>query len=449
MTGEHAEGRSSTRRDFLKTTAVAGSALAANVGFLSNLHAAGSDTIKVGLIGCGGRGSGAADNVLHSAPNVHIVAIGDAFKFRTDDLRRRLMRLANSDRIKKLGNKVDLPEERCFAGLDAYDKVINSDANYIILATPPGFRPPFLQAAVAAGKNIFTEKPVGVDGPGIRKVLAAYEESKKKNLCIAAGTQRRHQRGYLETMKRIHDGAIGNIVALRGYWDGQGIWFRPRQELSKHGIQPTDLAYQLHNWYHFCWTCGDHIVEQHVHNLDVCNWAIGKHPVKAVGMGSRIARHHGDPKEYGNIFDNFAIDFEYDNGVHMLSMCRQIPGCDNNVSEAVVGSTGNCLTQDRHHYLIKGANSWSFPVREDNEPYVQEHTDLIECIRSGKPINELKNVAESTMTAILGRDAAYTGRPLTWDQVLHAQQESMPEKLAWEMSLPVAPVPRPGKTRLT
>jgi myo-inositol 2-dehydrogenase / D-chiro-inositol 1-dehydrogenase len=439
MIGEHAKGSQSTRREFLKTTAVASTALAANMSLLSNVHAAGSDTIKVGLIGCGGRGSGAVDNVLLSAPNVEIVAIGDVFKCRTDDLRQQLQRSAKSETIKGLGNKAEVPEERCFVGLDAYEKVINSDANYIILATPPGFRPLHLQAAVAAGKHIFTEKPVGVDGPGIRKVLAAYEDAQKKNLCIAAGTQRRHEVGYLEVMKRIHDGEIGDITAMRCYWNGQGIWFHKRGELARHGIPDSDLGYELYNWYHFVWTCGDHIVEQHVHNLDVCNWAIGKHPVRAVGMGSRIARPVGDPREVGNIFDNFAIDFEYDTGVHMLSMCRQIPGCDSDVSEALVGTKG---TSRPDRYSINGKRL----VAKGKDPYVQEHTDLIECIRSGKPINELKNVAESTLTAILGRMSAYTGKAVKWDQALHSKDETMPGSLSWDMSIQVPPVARPGRT---
>jgi myo-inositol 2-dehydrogenase/D-chiro-inositol 1-dehydrogenase len=446
MTGEHAEGSRSTRREFLKTTAMAGTALAANVSLLSNVHAAGSDTIKVGVIGCGGRGSGAAVNVLHSAPNVQIVAIGDAFKFRTHDLRKDLLNSAEKDEtIKKLGNKVDLPEERCFAGIDAYEKVINSDVNYIILAAPPGFRPTHLQAAVAAGKNIFTEKPAGVDGPGIRKALAAYEDARKKNLYIVAGTQRRHEAGYLETLKQVHGGEIGDITAMRCYWNGQGIWFRNRSELAQNGIPDSDLAYQLHNWYHFVWTCGDHIVEQHVHNLDVCNWAIGKHPVKAVGMGSRIARPAGAPREVGNIFDNFAIDFEYDNGVHMLSMCRQIRGCESNVSEALVGTKGTCRPDQ---YSVNGKRLATKGRGKTADPYVQEHTDLIECIREGKPINELKSVAESTLTAILGRWAAYTGKVVTWDQVLNSKEDTMPERLSWEMSLQVPPVAIPGTTRL-
>jgi predicted dehydrogenase len=436
--------QNTSRREFLKTAAVTGGALAANLSLLSNVHAAGNDVIKVGLIGCGGRGSGAADNVLHSAPNVQIVAIGDVFKFRVDGLRHRLIKLAEKDEIKELGNKVDLPEERCFAGLDCHQKVINSGANYIMLASPPGFRPMHLQAAIAAGKHIFTEKPVGVDGPGIRQVLAAEEESQKKNLGIAAGTQRRHQLGYLETMKRVLDGEIGDIAAMRCYWNGSGIWFRPRSELASHSIPESELAYQLHNWYHFIWTCGDHICEQHVHNLDVCNWAMnGKHPVKAVGMGSRIARQVGDPRDVGNIFDNFAIDFEYENGVHMLSMCRQIPSCDNNVSEALVGTKGSCRPD---HYMINGKR---VPLTgKQTDPYVQEHTDLIASIRAGKPINELKNVAESSLTAILGRMAAYTGKPVRWNDALNSKDDTMPKSLSWDMSLPVPPAAIPGKTPL-
>jgi predicted dehydrogenase len=432
----------STRRDFLKTTAAA--AAATTLSLAPAVHAAGSDVIKVGVIGCGGRGSGAADNVLHSAPNVQIVAIGDVFKYRVDGLRKRLAKVAQEDaKLKQLGNKIDLPEERCFVGLDAYEKVLNAGVNYVILATPPGFRPLHIQAAVAAGKHIFAEKPVGVDGPGIRKVLAAYEEANKKGLCVVAGTQRRHQAGYLDTMKRVHGGEIGNITAMRCYWNGQGIWFREREELARHGIQPSDLAFQLNNWYHFVWTCGDHICEQHVHNLDVCNWAMGdQHPVKCVGVGSRSARRPGDPKDVGHIFDQFLIDFEYANGVHMLSMCRQIAHTDSNVSEAFAGTKGTCQA-DRH--IINGQR---ISTSRGTDPYVQEHSDLIASIRSEKRVNELKNVAESTLTAIMGRMAAYTGKTVTWDKALGSQLDTMPKHLAWDMSLPVPPVAVPGKTPL-
>jgi predicted dehydrogenase len=445
MNDEHpTDGASASRRDFLKTAAVAGTALAANFAMLSNVHAAGSDTIKVGLIGCGGRGSGAAENVLHSAPNVEIVAIGDVFKFRTDDLRRRLLDIAkNNETVKKLVNRVNLPEERCFVGLDAYKDVINSGANYIILATPPGFRPLHLQAAVEAGKNIFTEKPVGTDGPGIVKVLDACQKAKKKNLAIVAGTQRHHQLGYIETMKRIHEGAIGDITALRCYWNQGNIWFHKRSELRKYNVEDSDLAYQLYNWYHFNWICGDHIVEQHVHNLDVCNWAMRTHPVRAVGMGGRTSLPQGNPKENGNIFDHFAIDYEYPKDVHMMSMCRQIDGCENNVSEALVGTKGTCRPDQ---YVINGKHVVTRAQdKKAGDPYVREHTDLIASIRAGKPLNELKNVAESTLTAIMGRMSAYTGKAITWDDALSKGEDLFPKKLDWNSSIPVVAVAMPGR----
>jgi predicted dehydrogenase len=436
-----------TRRSFLKTTAaVAGTALAAEA-LAPQLYAAGSDTIKVGLIGCGGRGSGAATNVLHSAKGVQVVAIGDVFKRRVRECRDHLLRVSRSQEVAGLDNSVDLPEARCHAGLDAYEKVINTPGvNYIILATPPGFRPLHIQAAVAAGKNIFTEKPVSVDGPGSRKVLAAYEDAQKKGLGIAAGTQRRHQEGYLETMKRVHDGEIGELVLLRAYWNGGGIWFRKREDVAGFAEKVTDLAYQLHNWYHFLWVCGDHICEQHVHNLDVCNWAMKTHPIRALGMGSRIGHHpgrpEGEPAVAGNIFDNFAIEYEYPGGARMLSMCRQIPNCENSVSEALHGTKGFCQVNS---YTINGKRVHG---RDRVDPYVQEHTDLIASIRAGKPINELKNVAESSLTAVLGRMSAYTGKAVSWAQALNSKQDTFPEKLDWDMALSVDPVPIPGKTRL-
>lgn len=421
-----------SRRQFLITS---GAALAAQSAMLGSAHAAGSDQIKVGLVGCGGRGSGAADNVLHSAPNVTIVALGDAFKDRAEGCRNRLMELAKDPKVKELGNKVDVPPERVFVGLDAIDKVLASDANYIILATPPGFRSVHLAAAVAAGKNIFTEKPVGVDAPGIRMVLEAYDKAKSKGLGIAAGTQRRHQLGYLETMKRIHDGAIGDLVGGRCYWNQGILWKVERQP------DMSDLAWQMRNWYNFTWLCGDHIVEQHVHNIDVINWAFKDHPVRAVGMGGRTRTDPG----YGHIFDHFAVDYEYPNGVHVMSMCRQISNCENSVSEALVGTKGTCRPDQ---YAINGKPFLNRQVLSKAiDPYVQEHTDLIESIRAGKPINELKNVAESTLTAILGRMSTYTGKALTWDQVLHSKQNLMPEKLAWDMSLEVPAVAVPGKTQ--
>ncbi len=428
-----------TRRDFLKTTAAAAGALATHA-LASNAFAGGSDTIKVGLIGCGGRGSGAAENVLHAAKGVKIVALGDAFADRADKCRDRLLDLAKNDsKTKELGNGVDLPRERVFVGLDAYEKVIASDANYIILATPPGFRPIHVEAVVRSGKTLFTEKPVAVDGPGVRRVMVAYEESKAKNMGIAAGTQRRHQLGYLETMKRIHDGAIGDIVAARAYWNQSILWKVARTP------EMSDLVWQLRNWYNFLWLCGDHIVEQHIHNLDVCNWALKAHPVRARGMGGR-QRNVPNPEEYGHIWDHFAVEYEYPGGAFVLSQCRQINNCWNSVSEHLHGTKGLCEC-DAKKYTISdrnGSNAKPVISREESkkatDPYVQEHTDLIASVRSGKPINELK--------AILGRMAAYSGREVTWDQALNSREKLMPDELDWDMTLPVPPVAVMGKTRV-
>jgi len=443
------------RRDFLKAgTAVAGAALATTL-LPSGVHAAGSDEIRVGIIGCGGRGRGAGDNVLHAAKGVTIVALADAFEFRTKNAQRYLEKLASDNkRVKELGNKVDV-KGRTFVGLDAYKKVIDSDINYLILATPPGFRPIHLEAAINANKkiNIFTEKPVGVDGPGIRKVLDAYAASQKKKLAIVAGTQRRHQLGYLETMKRVADKAIGDIVAMRCYWNQGRIWFRDKKQLTDKEITPTDLAFQLHNWYHFVWTCGDHIVEQHVHNIDVCNWAMGTHPDKALASGGRAALPRGNPNEVGHIFDHFTTDFEYANGVHMMSMCRQIDGSDNNFprvnghAEFLVGTKGKCQVDA---YSINGKRVMTRELdRKSTDPYVQEHTDLIASIRKGEPLNELKTVAETTLTAIMGRMAAYTGKMVTWKMALESTQSYMPQKLDWDIKLSVPPVAVPGVTKFS
>ena len=428
--------KNSSRRDFLKTTAtVAGTTLAANLGLLRNAYAGGSDTIKVGLIGCGGRGTGAAENCLTSAANVHLVAMGDVFKDKLESSRARLRDAAQTkEEIKRLGNRVNVPDERCFLGLDAFQKVLDSGINYVILATPPGFRPVHLAAAVAAGKNIFTEKPVAVDGTGIRKVFATHDESKSKNLGIAAGTQRRHQAGYIKTIQGVHDGLIGDIITARCYWNQGSLWAKPRQ------AGWSDLEWQLRNWLYFTWLSGDHIVEQHVHNLDVVNWALGAHPIRAVGMGGRQVRVG---PEYGHIFDHFATDYEYANGCRLMSMARQINGCEESVSEALHGTKGFCQVNT---YTINGKHV--APRRNETDPYVQEHTDLIASIRSDTPINELKNVAESTLTAIMGRMSAYTGKAVTWDKALNSQENLMPEALSWEMTLPVPPVAIPGRTPL-
>jgi predicted dehydrogenase len=424
-----------TRRQFL-ATAAAGTALAAGLGWAPAVHAAGSDAIRVGVVGCGVRGTQAAENVLSAAPGVTVVAVGDVFEDRLKDAQDRLREFAGKDEtVKRLGNAVDLPAGRCHLGLEAYKQVLADDVNYVILATPPGFRPLHVEAAVAAGKNIFTEKPVGVDGPGIRKVLAAYAASLKKGLGICAGTQRRHQRSYIETLKRIEDGAIGEVLGGRCYWNQNFVWRERKPGMS-------DAQYQVHNWYGFTWLSGDHIVEQHVHNLDVMNWAIGTAPKKALGMGFRVPHNEAE----GNVYNFFAVDFEYVKDIHVLSMCRQLSSCTNDVSEHLIGSKGLCHVSN---HVINGKPLYSLDeLTTHPDPYVQEHTDLIASLRAGKPINELRNLAESTLTAIMGRMSAYTGKEVAWERALSSEEDLYPRDLKWEGTLPRAEVAIPGKKPL-
>jgi len=417
-----------SRRNFLKTATVAavGSAVASGLDFVPGAYAAGSDEIRVGLIGCGGRGTGAARNVLASAKGVRIVAMGDAFKDRLEESRQSL--------TAKAGTAFQISDDRCFVGLDAFEKVLATDANYIILATPPGFRPQHLKAAIAAGKNVFTEKPVATDASGIRLVMQLADEAASKNLAVVAGTQRRHQAGYLETLARVHDGAIGDIVSARCYWNQGGLWHKDKKP------EWSELEYQIRNWLYYTWLSGDHIVEQHVHNIDVINWALRGHPVRATGMGGRQVR---TGPEFGHIYDHFAIDYEYPNGVHVLSMCRQIDGCANSVSEALVGTKGSCQVDK---YEIKGASAWKRPKNDDDiDPYVQEHTDLIASIRAGKPLNELKQVSESVLTAIMGRMSAYSGKAISWEEALSSTELLVPEKVTWG-PMPTPAVAMPGQS---
>jgi myo-inositol 2-dehydrogenase/D-chiro-inositol 1-dehydrogenase len=416
-----------SRRDFLKVS----SAVAAGLAIAPNAHAAGVDSIKVGLVGCGGRGSGAVENLCEAVGDdkgVKIFALADVFP---DNLANAKSSLASNA---KIAPHWDVADDRCFTGFDAYQKLIDSGVDLVILATPPGFRPMMIEAVIKAGKNLFTEKPVGVDGTGIRKVLAAAEEAKKKGLAVVAGTQRRHQAGYIACMDRIHNGAIGDLTGGQVYWNQGPLWVKPRQP------NWSDMEWQLRNWLYFTWLSGDHIVEQHVHNLDVANWAFNAHPVRVVGMGGRQSRTDA---AYGHIYDHFATDMEYPNGVHVMSMARQIEGCENNVSETIVGSKGSFLSGG---YRFTGAEKFRFRDKEVN-PYVQEHIDLIASIRAGKPLNELVQVAESTLTAIMCRMSSYTGKAVTWDQALNSKLDTMPKDLVFG-PLPVPPVAMPGVTEL-
>jgi myo-inositol 2-dehydrogenase / D-chiro-inositol 1-dehydrogenase len=423
-----------TRRSFMEMSTAAAAAMM----FPSGVRAQGSDTIRVGVVGTGGRGTGAIANVLMAADGVQITAIGDLNPDRIEQSRITLDKQAGEDAAfaakYKTGFKVT--GERVYTGFDAYQKVLASDVDMVILSTPPGFRPMHLAAAVAAGKHVFTEKPVATDSAGIRSVLATYDQAVKKKLGIAAGTQRRHQAEYLATIERLHNGAIGDVVSGQVFWNQGGLWNHDRQ------ASWSDTEWQIRNWLYFAWLSGDHIVEQHVHNIDVANWVLKGHPVRAVAVGGRQQRVA--PK-YGHIFDHFAVDFEYANGARVLSMCRQIEGTATRIGENFIGTKGTSDAASR----ITGATPWQYPkpARSIN-PYVQEHTDLIASIRAGNPINELKTVAESTLTAIMGREAAYTGQELTWDAVLKADLDIMPPSGQSYGPLEVPPVPVPGVTKL-
>lgn len=437
------------RRQFLKRSslALAGATAAAQLPFVITAHAAPDDPIRIGVIGCGGRGTGAVLNVLgaqtrviypatgyhtedvaQTGPierkDVQVIALADVFEDRLERCRDNLAKL-----------NINIPNERCFTGFDGYKKLLAiPEINYVILATPPHFRPQQLMDSIRAGKHVFMEKPVAVDGPGVRMVIEAGELAKQKGLGIAAGTQRRHQRSYRETIKRLQDGAIGDILYARAYWCGGEIWVIDRKP------NMTDMEWQLRNWNYFTWLSGDHIVEQHVHNLDIINWVLNAHPIRAVvGCGGRQVRTDA---KYGNIYDHFTVEFEYPNGVRMFSFSRQINGCDGKVEEAVVGTKGvsNC-----HNYIRGEGNSlWRYRDADPNA-YEAEHQNLIASIRAGQPINEARNVAESTLTAIMGRECVYSGKVVEWNAIFNSKVRLGPDKYEFG-PLPITPVPMPGRT---
>lgn len=438
-----------SRRSFLQHTSLIAAGVAA-APYVITSHAAPDDPIRIGVIGCGGRGTGAVADALGASTdvkypsagyhteniaadakltnkNVHVVALADVFPDRLNSCREQLSKL-----------NMQIAQDHCFTGFDAAEKLLAlPDVNYVMLTTPPHFRPAHLLAAIKAGKHVFVEKPVAVDGAGVRLVLEAAELAAQKGLGIVAGTQRRHMHSYNETIKRIQDGAVGDILAARAYWNGGVIWV----------VEPqpgwSDMEWQLRNWNYFTWLSGDHIVEQHVHNLDVINWAMGTHPVKALAMGGRQARPN---RNYGHIYDHFAVEYEYPSGARMFSQCRQMNSCEGKVEEAVVGTKGTSNCKD----WIRGHDkqlSYRFRDKEVN-PYQQEHLDLMNSIRAGTPINEGKSVAESTLTGIMGRESAYLGRSVEWDEILNAKTRLGPSK--YEMGpLPFPDVAMPGQYKLT
>jgi predicted dehydrogenase len=399
------QGAAVSRRQFLRQSSLVAAASAAVVSFPALVHAQDKKTFNAVIIGVGGRGGGAGRNFLDACKEAgvdgKIVAVADIFP----------------EQALRAKEAFGVPEDKCFSGFDGYRKALEvPGVNYAILAAPPGFRPPHFKACIEAGKHVFMEKPVAVDGPGARIMYEAGELAKQKGLKVAAGTQRRHQAGYIETIKRIQGGEIGDVVTLRAYWvNGGPIWHR-----GERGS--TELERQVRNWYHYIWLCGDHICEQHVHNIDVCNWIMGTHPVRCWGMGAR--QQLGDKS--GEIWDNFAVEFEYENGVRMFSYCGQIKRDWSSVSEAVHGSKG--MANPSGMIRPNGGTMWRFRDKA-TDPYMQEHVDLIKAIVNDTELNETKNVTDSTLTAIMGREAAYSGAGVSWDEILNSKFAYGPELL--------------------
>lgn len=453
-----------SRRSFLKSTALAGAAGMVGTGGTATLltscgggassnenanaankplkepgtyyvpelpdMAADGKELKAGIIGCGGRGSGAAMNFLAAANGVSIVALGDTFQDRVDGLAQKL----------KDEKNIDIPADKRFVGLDAYKQVIDSDVDVVIVATPPNFRPIHFQYAVEKSKHCFLEKPICVDAVGYRTIMATAKQAQAKNLCVITGTQRHHQRSYIASYQQIMNGAIGEITGGTVYWNQSMLWYRERQ------AGWSDCEWMIRDWVNWKWLSGDHIVEQHVHNIDVFTWFSGLKPVKAVGFGSRQRRITGDQ------YDNFSIDFTMENGIHLHSMCRQIDGCANNVSEFIQGTKGSWNSADMEIKDLAGNVIWKYDVEAEkasfkqNDPYTLEHVNWINTIRAGKSIDQASETAVSNMAAIMGRESAYTGEETTWEAMTAASLDYTPADLnLGKMDMKPFVVPVPGK----
>ncbi|MFO0927463.1 MAG: Gfo/Idh/MocA family oxidoreductase [Gemmataceae bacterium] len=423
-----------SRRDFLGASAAGlASASLALPGLMPAVHAAGSDNLRIGLIGCGGRGTGAASQALRADPNVRLVAMGDMF---ADRLQGSLNTLRNDEEIAK---RVDVKPDNCHHGFDAYKRVIDSGVDVVLLTTPPGFRPMHLKAAVEANKHIFCEKPMAVDGPGVRSVLETAREAKKRNLALVAGFCYRYEKGKRETMKRIHEGLIGDIVTLQCVYNTGALWHRPREQGW------DDMTWQVRNWLYFTWLSGDHIVEQACHSIDKMAWAMKDvPPAKAFGTGGRQSR---TGPEFGHIFDHHAVVYEWASGVKMFHHCRQQAGCANNVTDFVYGTLG---TAEVMAHRIKGKNAWIHRKKKNDraeDMYQNEHDELFASIRNGKPINDGERMAQSTLMAIMGRMATYTGQEITWEMALNSKENLSPPKYDFG-PLPVPRSPAPASPSL-
>ncbi|MGB9687784.1 Gfo/Idh/MocA family oxidoreductase [Thermogutta sp.] len=414
-----------TRRNFLKN-----GSLATGLVLLSQnipaVHAAGSDVIKIALSGCGGRGTGAAADALSNKAGVQVrlIALHDAFPERVEACFQALKG--------RFGDQVDVPPERRFTDLDGYQKLMETDADIVLLCSPPGFRPIHYEAAVKAGKHVFMEKPLAVDAPGVRRIMATNEEAKKKGLRVAVGHHLRHEIKHKEMIRRIWDGEIGRIKYMRAYFNSSGVWVRPRKPGQ------TEMQYQVNNWYYFTWLSGDHIVEQHVHDLDVLNWMMGnKHPVSAQGMGGRQFRIG---KDYGEIYDHHAVEFTYEDGTRAYSYCRHIPGCWDSFSEHAHGTKGYVSIEGHGHAIIHVEGKEPLRIERGPDGHQLEWNDFLAAFQAGQPYNEVDHTVLGTMTAILGRMATYSGQIVTWDEAINSKVDLSPSGYTWDS----IPQPKPG-----
>lgn len=408
----------------------------------ANVFSSASDRIKIAVVGCGGRGTGAAAQALTADDSVQLVAMADVFRDRLDSSYSSL-----SQKYGESKGRINVKEKHKFNGFDGYKKAIDL-ADVVILATPPGFRPLHFEYAVNAGKHVFMEKPVATDVAGIKRVLKAAELAKQKRLNVVVGLQRHYQNNYREIARRVEQGEIGDIVSGQVYWNSAGVWVRERKP------EQTELEYQMRNWYYFNWLCGDHILEQHIHNIDVANWFIGDYPVSAQGMGGREVRNG---KNHGQIFDHHFVEFTYPNGAKISSQCRHQPNTMSRVDEVFQGTKGTVYVSGNNSGNIKsynGSTIYDHRGKSDTNPYQVEHDELFAAIKNGEVINNAEYGAKSTMTAILGRMATYSGQVIKWDDALASNTQLVPDNLNWDSQAPVLPdeegnypVPVPGITK--
>jgi myo-inositol 2-dehydrogenase / D-chiro-inositol 1-dehydrogenase len=409
-----------SRRDFLKKTAfvAGGAALGSGLSIARSAHAAGNGTFKIALVGCGGRGTGAAVNAIKNAAgaNVQLVAMADAFRARLDNSLASIQKLCPGHAAVR--------EDLKFAGLESAQQAIQSDVDLVMLCSPPGFRPRDFEAAVAAGKNIFMEKPVCVDGPGYRRVLAANEQAKQKKLMVAVGLNGRHSQPNRDAVRQIHDGVIGPLQFCRAYYNAAGVWVRPRDP------EETEMQYQVKNWYYFTWLSGDQIVEQHVHSLDAVNWMMkDAHPIEANGMGGRQVRIG---KDYGEIYDHFAVEYTYPDGAKMFSFSRHIPKCWNTTDRFAHGVNGSVqFARTGTAICVNGKEPVKIPA-EKVDSHQTEHDHLFAALLKGETYNEADYGAAASMTAVLGRMACYSGKVVTWDEAVGSTLDLSPPAYTWD-----------------